>query len=1172
MRFLRVTFRCFGPFEEQPLDLSTPGGFHVIFGPNEAGKSSALRGLHALLFGFPVQSGDDFRFKYTEFRIHAQMVDSAGTVLECVRRKGNKATLRATDDKTEIPQQALAQLLGGLEEQQFEQLFGLDSKRLDEGGREIADGQGNLGEALFAAGAGLAGLRTLARKLEERQLALYRFRGQVQAINKALSDYDEQLTAVRDNTLPPDTYAAAASAANEAQQKAEALRRERTDVRSQLALLQRYQSALPTIELFQRARQRLEPVAGAPVLPADFEAKLDDARKKREIARSRLAALTDDQNSLEQQFRDAAVPVAVLAEEAEIDELKKLVGADAKLQGEAIKADTRRSEEEGKARDIFRELTGTTTWDQMAGFKPRLDDERRITELANEQAAVLQNLTNCDSAVRLAREALVVAEGKQGGAAAPPDPAPWLAAVESISALGPVEKQAQTHRSATTAEELRLAGEFAQFQPPVPVVWTEAATIAVPSPEAVTRFRREFDEARRAIAKANGEREQIDRDLATLRGQLVDTAGAEPVPTIDNLSDARRDRDGGLLLIRRRLADQADDEAETNFTARHAPGRPLIDAAEATIRQCDALADRLRHEADRVAAWHTLAQKLALLQARRQEIVDEHAAATDSLAAIEKAWQTTWQAGGIAADSTEVMLAWLIRWRRFTEQVTVWNGMRLKCQEDEQRNIALKCQLTDACPITQTTKTLVEGLALARQASTNATSGQIGAQKLNDEVLRLQAALVTAEAAAVGAQARHDTWKEQWTSAIAVLRLRESSVSVRTVQDYLKRISEMQQHLSDMRIMAAREKQFAHERAILLARLTALRQRLDSSAQPSTADTIDADFRTVDAALKAARIGRTQQEEHAKRLKKIKADIVITTEVLRDAEAFLTVLATQAGVVDIEGITPAVQRANERAQAARDVQEQERALAQNSRGQPLEAFIAAALGQQDRLDQDIDALDCRAKQLDPEIAAAEAEVLRTTQVLEEYQQASDSAAKARQQAELIAGRLEELVIEYAALHLASVVLDRAKERYRARRQDSLLNRAGEFLKTLTDQAFIGLDIDNDEGADVLTAVRAAGHPNPRVPVGGLSDGTRHQLFLALRLAGIEQHLRDREPVPLIIDDVLVSFDDARARATLKCLGELATKTQVLLFTHHRHVVDLAKAVNPATVVHELLAR
>ena len=103
---------------------------------------------------------------------------------------------------------------------------------------------------------------------------------------------------------------------------------------------------------------------------------------------------------------------------------------------------------------------------------------------------------------------------------------------------------------------------------------------------------------------------------------------------------------------------------------------------------------------------------------------------------------------------------------------------------------------------------------------------------------------------------------------------------------------------------------------------------------------------------------------------------------------------------------------------------------------------------------------------------------------------------------------------------------------------------------------------------MLTAVRGPpDNPNPRVSVVGLSDGTRDQLFLALRLAGIERHLQDREPVPLIIDDILVNFDDARARSTLQCLAELATKTQVLLFTHHQHVVDLAKAVNPATIVH-----
>jgi hypothetical protein len=233
-------------------------------------------------------------------------------------------------------------------------------------------------------------------------------------------------------------------------------------------------------------------------------------------------------DNLERRIRDEAPPETVLAEEGEIDELKKLVGADGKLQSEAIKADTRRSEEEGTARDIFRELTGTTAWDRMAGLKPRLEDERRITELANEHAAVVENVTNCEIAVGLARERLTIAEEKLGQATAPTDPAQWLAIVDSISALGPVEKQAQTRQREVTAEEVRLADDFARFQPSALGVWTDAATVQVPSPETVAQFRKEFAEAERAIAKVSGELEQIDRDMATVRGQLVETAGAEP--------------------------------------------------------------------------------------------------------------------------------------------------------------------------------------------------------------------------------------------------------------------------------------------------------------------------------------------------------------------------------------------------------------------------------------------------------------------------------------------------------------------------------------------------------------------------------------------------------------------------------------------------------------------
>ena len=85
----------------------------------------------------------------------------------------------------------------------------------------------------------------------------------------------------------------------------------------------------------------------------------------------------------------------------------------------------------------------------------------------------------------------------------------------------------------------------------------------------------------------------------------------------------------------------------------------------------------------------------------------------------------------------------------------------------------------------------------------------------------------------------------------------------------------------------------------------------------------------------------------------------------------------------------------------------------------------------------------------------------------------------------------------------------------------------------------------------------------------MSSGTRDQLFLALRLATIEDSLERSEPIPLIADDILVHFDDDRSLATLGVLADLGERTQVLLFTHHSRVRDQAESLGARARVIEL---
>ena len=81
-----------------------------------------------------------------------------------------------------------------------------------------------------------------------------------------------------------------------------------------------------------------------------------------------------------------------------------------------------------------------------------------------------------------------------------------------------------------------------------------------------------------------------------------------------------------------------------------------------------------------------------------------------------------------------------------------------------------------------------------------------------------------------------------------------------------------------------------------------------------------------------------------------------------------------------------------------------------------------------------------------------------------------------------------------------------------------------------------------------------------VGITGMSDGTRDQLLLALRLAALELHLEQSTALPFVADDLFINYDDARSKAGLEALAELSAKTQVIFLSHHDHLVPLINEV------------
>jgi uncharacterized protein YhaN len=181
---------------------------------------------------------------------------------------------------------------------------------------------------------------------------------------------------------------------------------------------------------------------------------------------------------------------------------------------------------------------------------------------------------------------------------------------------------------------------------------------------------------------------------------------------------------------------------------------------------------------------------------------------------------------------------------------------------------------------------------------------------------------------------------------------------------------------------------------------------------------------------------------------------------------------------------------------------------------------------------------------------------------------SDHAASLADQAQTKLASIRSDAERYVRLKLSSKVLRDEIERYRKENQGPLVKSASESFAVLTGGSFESLRADfNEKDEPVLVGIRPNGD---QVHVEGMSSGTRDQLYLALRLASLEKFMEGSEPMPFIVDDILVDFDDERSESALIALSQLAKKTQVIMFTHHSRVVEQARKIGDPVNIQELI--
>ncbi|RWR52475.1 chromosome segregation protein SMC [Sinirhodobacter ferrireducens] len=1113
MRLDRLDLARYGRFTDTVLDFPapTPGGadLHVIFGPNEAGKSTIFSAWLDLLFGIPLRSRYDFLHPGPTMRIGATIRTEAGPLALTRIKRGTGSLLDAHG--AALPETVLQAALGGLGREGYGAMFSLDDDTLERGGESILASRGDLGEMLFSASAGLAGLgpelEAMRADLDafhapgKRKGAVREAKARLAELDRARRDLDTSAAAAqklaREVVVAEDGWTRAKAAADAADAALAAARATRT--------------ARPLRARLVAAEAELAPLAALPEADPALDEQLRALTEARIGIDSRLAAAAAQGQTLGDRLAALAPDPAVLALATDLAAAEGLRAAhDTALADLPHRIDA--------AQEIEASLRATQAALGQAGVPVAglLLSPARLASLR----ALLARRSGHEAAVAAARAeaetaqtALAEAEARRTAAGAGSDARALTALLAQIGRDDPAAALALARRAEDLARA-DLAQALAALAP-----WrgdAEAlAALAVPAPWQLAAWQAAAETTRATLADAT-------RALAATAPAPDETAAA---PAAD--ADAARSRREALWAAH--LATLTHESARAFEAALRADDRITAEAADRLA------AARLQVRA--AAARDRATAALSAAQAARTAHLAEVAAVTEAL--------------GLSGAGLDALLSWLS-----ARETALAAQAKFAAAEAETTRAsaavdaaaqALAALLGQPVPAPGGFAAL-RAEALARVEA----AGRIADLDRAAEAAR-ETALRRAQALAQAA-AQLAAWDTDWAAQTADTPLAAEPIEIEGLGRMLDLLERLGQEAASHAALADRIAKMEANRDRFRAALADLRTRLGMG----------------DDAPWTALTGRLRRAEEIERQREgLGADLAALRKAQdADSAAQLANEAGQAGIAAHLGAPMLRGR-----ELAAHLAACRRASALRSEIARLTRDLAAQ-PEPEAGDDDDATLAARESALQGAAATTRAVAEESFAALREARRRLEAVggddAVARIEAER--ANLLNALAEDSRAHLAArfglIAFETALRRYRDSHRSAMLARASEAFAALSRGAYAGLSAEPDGAQERLVALPAAGGAKLAAD---LSKGTRFQLYLALRIAGYAELARSRPTVPFVADDIMETFDDGRATAAFTLLGQMSHHGQVIYLTHHRHLCEIAREACPQARVLDLTA-
>lgn len=1169
MRIDRLDLTAYGPFTDKTLNLSAgASGLHLIYGDNEAGKSTSLRALIAWLFGIPSRTNDNYLHSNPQLRIGGKLRLSSGEDIEFIRRKGTKGTLLEPGTDAALDDSVLSPYLpGGIDENLFSRLYGIDHGRLVAGGQELLNQSGDLGQALFSAAVGTASLREILSELQNGAEELFKPRASTKFVNQAISRFKEAQKRIKESSLPvaewkrlqkefTDTLAAI--------QQVEETINGKSKEKSRIDRLNRVKGALAER---RGVMARIEELGDVLLLPEHFDEKrktaennLQNATESKTRAEAKLARLKEESATLN-------VSDELLDNEDAILAIQKELGAVEKTIKDRPQQDGKRRLLHNEAEQLLKGVRSDLGIDDSDQLRPLTNNKKWISGLAQKHSLLNQKKENIEATLRdVEDEQETIKKELHEQVQSNLDLNELKAAVAAARKAGDVEQRVADSQKRSLEEETACESELSRLGRFTGTL-EDLLKIAMPVSETLDHFERRFDELAEKIRDYDRHQKELEEDRKQTEQDLKALLLTSDVATISELEGARSLRDTGWNLIKRKYIEEIDVEIDI---AEYASDSDLPAVYEKKVEAADNVSDQMRLAADQVVKRADLEAKIENLKARYKDITESVRKANEGKKASQREWNSIWEPLRIDPGSPREMKQWLLRVEKLITNVqtarTISADAKTLVEDCKTLKESISLQIIKFDDSIDLQEMSLEAMInLCEQRIEQEEAILVRKRQLEHSLDDTEVRLKRAHDELKSIKNEQANWIQEWGKAINGLGLKsdvhpeqatETFDQLLTFFDKFDKSEELRKRIFGMDQVTEKFKQKVFEFA----------DGIGFKRDGHEANTIAAQ---LNRALNEAREARASLNKIEKQEKEIKEEIEDAGITIRTAQEQLASLKDQAGVEGDGDLESAGESSRKMREMQQKIDAIEQELTRNGDGLSIQEL------EQESSEADIDTIENELERVSSELKELQAnrDTLRDQrQTLQNEIRAKDGsavAAKASEEAEQQLAAMVSGAEQYLRLQIAALILEQRIEDYRKKNQAPVLARAGELFSKLTLGSYTNLRDELDENSKpILLGVRP---DDIEVSVDGMSDGTRDQLYLSLRLATLEQHLSKGEPMPFVVDDILIGFDDSRTKVCLDVLGELAISTQVLLFTHHRRVLEIADSLEAKAGIfaHEL---